>query len=72
MSVSVHGEVQELLLFLLLRLVQTIDDEVPGQTDDPVTLHHVVPRHHQVVPVGQMSQFAREPSLELSTDYNKN
>ena len=52
-----------MLLFLRLCLLQAINDEVPGQTDDPITLHHVVPRHHQVVPVSQVPQFSREPAV---------
>ena len=54
---------EDVLLFLLLSLLQPLNDEVPGQTDDPVTLHHVVPRHHQVVPVSQVPQFSREPAV---------
>ena len=56
---------EDVLLFLLLSLLQPLNDEVPGQTDDPVTLHHVVPRHYQVVPVCQVPQFGREPSVSV-------
>ena len=53
---------QDVFLFLILSLLQTFNDEVPGETDDPITLHHVVPRHHQVVPVCQVAEFTGEPS----------
>ena len=51
----VHGEVEggTLLLGLLLP-GQQVHDEVPGDADHAVTLHHVVPGHHQVVPVRQV------------------
>ena len=51
----VHGEVEggPLLPGLLLP-GQEVHGEVPGDADHPVTLHHVVPGHHQVVAVRQV------------------
>ena len=62
---------EDVLLFLLLSLLQPLNDEVPGQTDDPVTLHHVVPRHYQVISVSQVPQFSREPAVSAVSRNDK-
>lgn len=46
---------------LSLLLLDTVNDEVPGNADDAITFDHKEPRHHQVVAMSQVPQCGSAP-----------